>query len=74
MKYQVLFSLKNNENVIMNVVCCSRDWRLRVKEICGLPVCINGTRVNQKAFESLFYKANHVYDYADIISCFFKNC
>ena len=26
MKYQVLFSLKNNEEIFMNVVCCSRDW------------------------------------------------
>ena len=26
MKYQVLFSLKNNEKVYINVVCCSRDW------------------------------------------------
>ena len=25
MKYQVLFSLKNNE-IFMNVVCCSCDW------------------------------------------------
>ena len=25
MKYQVLFSMKNNEKVFMNVVCCSRD-------------------------------------------------
>ena len=25
MKYQVLFSLKNNEKVFINVVCCSRD-------------------------------------------------
>ena len=24
-KYQVLFSLKNNEKVFMNVICCSRD-------------------------------------------------
>ena len=30
MKHQVLFSLKNNEKIFMNVVCCSRDWRLRV--------------------------------------------
>ena len=22
-----LFSLKNNETIFMNVVCCSRDWR-----------------------------------------------
>ena len=25
MKYQVAFSLKKNEKVFMNVVCCSRD-------------------------------------------------
>ena len=29
MKYQVSFSLKNNEKVFMNVVCCSRDWRFK---------------------------------------------
>ena len=29
MKYQVLFSLKNNETIIMNVVCCSRDWHFK---------------------------------------------
>ena len=27
MKYQVLFSLKNNEEIFRNVVCCSCDWR-----------------------------------------------
>ena len=33
MKYQVLFSMKNNEKVFINVVCCSRDWHsLRVEE------------------------------------------
>ena len=26
LKYQVLFSLKNNEKVFINVVCCSCDW------------------------------------------------
>ena len=26
MKYQVLFSLKNNEKVFMNVICCTHDW------------------------------------------------
>ena len=31
MKYQVLFSLKNNEKIFKTVVCCSRDWHLRVK-------------------------------------------
>ena len=29
MKYQVLFSLKNNEIVFMDVVCCCRDWCLK---------------------------------------------
>ena len=29
MKYQVLFSLKNNEKVFINVVCCSCDWRFK---------------------------------------------
>ena len=29
MKHQVLFSLKNNDKVFMNVVCCSRDQRFK---------------------------------------------
>ena len=29
MKHQVLFSLKNNENIFMNVICCSCDWRFK---------------------------------------------
>ena len=29
MKYQVLFSLENNEKIFMNVACCSRDWRFK---------------------------------------------
>ena len=32
MKYQVLFSLENNEKVFMNVVCCSRDLRFKGQE------------------------------------------
>ena len=32
MKYQVLFSLKNNEKIFMNVVCCSRDWGFKGQE------------------------------------------
>ena len=31
MKYQVLFSLKDNEKVFINVVCCSLDWHFKVK-------------------------------------------
>ena len=30
MKYQVLFSLKNNEKAFINVVCCSHDLVLSV--------------------------------------------
>ena len=29
MKYQVLFSLKTNEEILKTVVCCSRGWRLK---------------------------------------------
>ena len=29
MKQQALFSLKNNEKVFIDVVCCSRDWRFK---------------------------------------------
>ena len=29
MKHQVFFSLKNNEKIFMNVVCCSRNWRFK---------------------------------------------
>ena len=29
LKHQVLFSLKNNEKIFMNVVCCSLDWRFK---------------------------------------------
>ena len=37
MKHQVLFSLKNNEKIFVNVVCCSRDWRFK-----GLPFLTSG--------------------------------
>ena len=29
MKHQILFSLKNNEKISVNVVCCSRNWRFK---------------------------------------------
>ena len=29
MKHQVLFCLKSNEKVFMNVVCCSRNWHFK---------------------------------------------
>ena len=34
LKHQVLFSLKNNEKIFMNVVCCSLDWRFKGLNIC----------------------------------------
>ena len=33
MKYQVLFSLINNEKVFINVVCCSRGLVLFIRDI-----------------------------------------
>ena len=30
LEHQVLFSLKNNEKIFMNIVCCSGDWHFRV--------------------------------------------
>ena len=32
MNYQVSFSLKNNEKIFMNVVCCSRGRSLKDKK------------------------------------------
>ena len=29
MKYQALFSLKNNEKIFKTVGCCSLDWHLK---------------------------------------------
>ena len=36
MKYQVLFSLKNNEEISKIVVCCNRNWRLRLIDADGI--------------------------------------
>ena len=41
MIYQILFSLKNNEKVLINVVCCSRDWRFKS---CMMEQCMNNYR------------------------------
>ena len=35
MKYQVLFSLKNNEKILMNVVCCSHNWLKLMVRLSG---------------------------------------
>ena len=29
LKHQVLLSLKNNEKIFVNVVCCSHDWHFK---------------------------------------------
>ena len=41
MKHQVLFSLKNNEKMLMNVVCCNRDWSIKGKPILGTTVSMH---------------------------------
>ena len=52
MKYKVLFSLKNNEKVFMNVVCCIRDWRFKGQasttgwERTGQMLCIVDTSLS----------------------------
>ena len=46
MKYQVLFSQKNNEKVFMNVVCCSCDWR---SEQLGLHDLLKLTKLGYRA-------------------------
>ena len=38
MDYQVLFSLKNNEKVFTNVVCCSRDWLIMEKMVIQIVI------------------------------------
>ena len=44
MKCQVLFSLKNTEKVFKSVVCCNRDWRLKLR----------GNQDTQLVFASIF--------------------
>ena len=41
--FQVLFSLKNNENVFMSVVCCSFEWRFKGYRFanCDHLLCLN---------------------------------
>ena len=36
MKYQVLFSLKNNEKLFMNAICCGCDWRFNYHVLLGV--------------------------------------
>ena len=52
MKYQVLFSLKNNEKIFKTVFCCIRDWSLRVKTGC----------------HELYYEFLHLYAVLDILN------
>ena len=33
----VLFSLKNNEKIFINVVCCIRDWRFKGLYLAKVP-------------------------------------
>ena len=55
MKYQVLFSLKNNEEIFMNVVCCCCGWLFkgRFLKFCRYQIFAN---LFSKLLESTFYK------------------
>ena len=53
MKHQVLFSLKNNEKVFMNVVCCSRDRRFKGKANNVLNDTILKYWLNSKLFSCI---------------------
>ena len=57
MKHQVLFSLKNNEKIFMNVVCCTSDWRFKgLITICLVTaVCVldNSAKLENSFFECL---------------------
>ena len=44
-KFQVLFSLTNNEKVFMNAIYCIRDWHFMILETGGV-VCGLHTRVS----------------------------
>ena len=49
MKYQVLFSLENNEKVFINVVCCSRDWRFKGYNRQAVPPVLREHRFYENA-------------------------
>ena len=48
LKHQVLFSLKNNEKIFMNVVCCSCDWRLKGETDIICSQCIFDFEIRKK--------------------------
>ena len=54
MKYQALFSLKNNEKISMNVVCCSRYLRFKGLSMLDL----NGKKRSYKFKVMLYIEIN----------------
>ena len=53
MKYQVLFSLENNEKVFINVVCCSHDWHF--KGYCDLEWNCITLQIDSESIPSSLY-------------------
>ena len=43
LQHQVLFSLKTNDKMFMNVIYCSRDWALRVNSCLSYTVVLENT-------------------------------
>ena len=56
MKYQVSFSLKNNEKVFMNVVCCSCDGCFKGLYHCTI---MRDNFINSKIFKSRISRQSH---------------
>ena len=59
MKYQSLFSLKNNGKVFINVVCCSRDWRF--KDYMSIFVNLFLVQCQPVVTKSWFWSVNDFY-------------
>ena len=53
MKYQVLLSLKNNENIFKTVVCFCCDWRLKDQQSTVCKVHCNMITLNLSKKEQL---------------------
>ena len=52
MKYQVLFSLKNNEKKLLKaVVCCCRDWHFKGLDFSNIstrPYCVEFIKLSSE--------------------------
>ena len=61
MKYLVLFSLKNYEKLVQNVVCCSCDQSLKDRDCFSWSVGIVQVKetIDAKKFDITRYKTNN---------------